>query len=413
MPRVGEALGWRESGRCSGILHMRGSLLRVRFAGLALGTIAALVHGATADVAAQELPLARTDQGRWAEVIAASRGKLDSLRRAMSIPGLSISVSVDGRVVWSEGMGYADLELRSPATPLTRYRIGSVSKILTAAGAALLHQRGELDLDAPVQAYVPSFPRKPEGEITTRLLAGHMGGIRHYVDVEAEYYLTRRYETVFEALDLFRDDPLVAAPGTEWSYSSYGFNLISAVIASASGRGFLQYLEEEVFRPLGMLHTGGDHTDSLVVNRARPYDRTPDGRLINARHIDNSHKWAGGGFLSTTEDLLRFAHAHLEPGLLSRETLDLLWTSQRTAAGDEIGVGIGWRLFPPSRLGGGRAVGHAGGAVGGNALLMIYPDDGVAIAVAANIADIGYPQGGALVFGDVIYEIADLFIEAR
>ena len=321
--------------------------------------MAALSH-LTADVAGQELPLARTDQGRWAEVIAASRGKLDSLRQAMSIPGLSISVSVDRRVVWSEGMGYADLELRSPATPLTRYRIGSVSKILTAAGVALLHQRGELDLDAPVQDYVPSFPRKPEGEITTRLLAGHMGGIRHYVDIEAEYYLTRRYETVFEALDLFRDDALVAAPGTEWSYSSYGFNLISAVIAAASGRGFLQYLDEEVFRPLGMLHTGGDHTDSLVVNRARPYDRASDGRLINARHIDNSHKWAGGGFLSTTEDLLRFAHGHLEPGLFRQETLDLLWTSQRTISGEEIGVGIGWRLFPPEMVGGRRAVGTRG-----------------------------------------------------
>ncbi|MCZ0934992.1 MAG: serine hydrolase [Gemmatimonadetes bacterium] len=387
--------------------------MRGRYGGLAVGAVAVLAHATVADVAAQALPLARTDQGQWADVIATSRGKLDSLRRAMSIPGLSISVSVDRRVVWSEGMGYADIELRSPATPLTRYRIGSVSKILTAAGAALLHQRGELDLDAPVQAYVPSFPRKPEGEITTRLLAGHLAGIRHYLDIEAEYYFTQRYETVFEALDLFRDDPLVATPGTEWSYSSYGFNLMSAVIAAASGRGFLQYLGEEVFGPLGMLHTGGDHTDSLIVNRARPYDRTPDGRLINARYIDNSHKWAGGGFLSTTEDLLRFAHAHLEPGLFSQETLDLVWTSQRTASGEEIGVGIGWRLFPPSRGGGRHAVGHAGGAIGGNALLIIYPDDGVAVAVAANIADIGYPQGGALVFGDAIYEIADLFIEAR
>ena len=384
-----------------------------RYAGLALGAVAALAHATVVDVAAQELPLARTNQGRWADVIATSRGKLDSLRREMSIPGLSISVSVDRRVVWSEGMGYADLELRSPATPLTRYRIGSVSKILTAAGVALLHQRGELDLDAPVQEYVPSFPRKPEGEITTRLLAGHLGGIRHYVDIEAEYYLTRHYETVFEALDIFQDDPLVATPGTEWSYSSYGFNLLSAVIAGASGRRFLQYLDEEVFQPVGMLHTGGDHTDSLVVNRARPYDRAPDGRLINARYIDNSHKWAGGGFLSTTEDLLRFAHAHLEPGLFEQETLDLMWTAQRTISGEEIGVGIGWRLMPPSRVGGRRAVGHAGGAIGGNALLLIYPDDGVAVAVAANIADIGYPQGGALVFGDVIYEIADLFIEAR
>ncbi|WP_423925545.1 serine hydrolase domain-containing protein [Candidatus Palauibacter sp.] len=352
-------------------------------------------------------------RARWADVIAASRGKLDSLQRAMSIPGLSIAVSVDRRVVWSEGMGYADLELRSPATPLTRYRIGSVSKILTAAGAALLHQRGQLDLDAPVQAYLPSFPHKPEGEISTRLLAGHLAGIRHYEDIEAEYYLTRRYETVFEALEIFPDDPLVATPGTGFSYSSYGFNLMSAVIAAASGRGFLQYLDEEVFRPLGMLHTGGDHTDSLVVNRARPYDRAADGRLINARYIDNSHKWAGGGFLSTTEDLLRFAHAHLEPDLFQPETLELLWTPQRTVSGEEIGVGIGWRLFPPEMVGGRRAVGHAGGAIGGNALLLIYPDEGVAVAVAANIADIGYPQGGGLVFGDVIFEIADLFIEAR
>ena len=76
-------------------------------------------------------------------------------------------------------------------------------------------------------------------------------------------------------------------------------------------------------------------------------------------------------------------------------------------------MGIGWRLLPSSRAGGRRAVGHAGGAIGGNALLIIYPDDGVAIAVAANIADIGYPQGGALVFGDAIYDIADLFTEAR
>ena len=80
-----------------------------------------------------------------------------------------------------------------------------------------------------------------------------------------------------------------------------------------------------------------------------------------------------------------------------------MWTSQRTVTGEEIGVGVGWRLMPPSRVSRRRAVGHAGGAIGGNALLLIYPDDGLAVAVAANIADIGYPQGGALVFGDVIY----------
>ena len=98
---------------------------------------------------------------------------------APAVPGLSVAVGVDGAIVWSEGFGYADLAAKKPVTRDTRFRIGSISKSIAAAGLMLLVERGQLDLDAPVQKYVPDFPVKKEGVITTRLLAGHLAGIRH------------------------------------------------------------------------------------------------------------------------------------------------------------------------------------------------------------------------------------------
>ncbi len=146
------------------------------------------------------------------------------------IPGLAVAVAVDGRIVYSEGFGFADLEERVPVWPTTKFRIGSVSKPLAAVALLQLVEQGKLDLDAPVQRYVPSFPDKG-APITTRMLAGHLGGIRHYKD--DENLSAKHYNNVLEGLKIFKDDPLVAPPGTKFSYSSYGFNLLSAVVQGA------------------------------------------------------------------------------------------------------------------------------------------------------------------------------------
>ncbi|HEX6643571.1 MAG TPA: serine hydrolase domain-containing protein, partial [Gemmatimonadales bacterium] len=155
---------------------------------------------------------------------------VDSIAR-VGIPGVSITVMRDGRIVWSEGIGWADLEQRVPVTPLTRFRVGSVSKSLTAAAVGLLVERGRLDLDAPVQRYVPAFPEK-RYPITTRLVAGHLAGIRHYAG--NEFLSMRPYASVTEGLEIFQHDSLLFHPGTRYLYSSYGWNLVSAVIEGAS-----------------------------------------------------------------------------------------------------------------------------------------------------------------------------------
>ncbi|MFQ6046360.1 MAG: serine hydrolase domain-containing protein, partial [Gemmatimonadales bacterium] len=324
--------------------------------------------------------------GEYEDAIRQARLAIDSLMRANNVPGVSIAVSVGGQVVWSEGFGYANVEQQTPVTPTTKFRIGSISKPLTAAAMGLLYERGKLDLDAPVQRYVPQFPEKAKGTITPRLLAGHLAGVRHYLPDGSDNFLTKRYENVEDALEIFADDTLNFVPGSKYQYSSYGWNLLSVVVQSAAGERYLDYMRENVFRPLGMRNTVADHTDSIIVGRTGFYVRTPGGFVVNAPYVDNSYKWAGGGFLSTPEDLLRFAHAHMYGGLLKRETVELWWTPQVTTTGDTTSYGIGWSS---GEWEGHRWVGHGGGSVGGNCRLVIFPAEKVVVAITTNITGAG------------------------
>ncbi len=313
-------------------------------------------------------------------------------------PGVAVSVGLNGRIVWSEGFGYADVEQRVPVWPgITLFRVGSVAKPMTAVAVGQLYEQGRLDLDAPVQDYVPSFPEK-ERPITTRQLAGHLAGIRHY---EGKEFLSQKpYPTVLEGLAIFQDDPLVGPPGDQHSYSTYGWNLISAVVEGASGQEFLSYMDEHVFSPIGMNHTHADFVDGIIQNRGRYYVVEED-TVLNASPVDNSYKWAGGGFLSTSDDLVRFAFAHLDPAVLKPETVELMWTSQKTTSGEETGYGIGWRTETDRQ--GRHWVGHGGGSVGGSTRLRIVRDAGVVVVIIANISDASY--------GDLADKIAKLFVD--
>jgi serine beta-lactamase-like protein LACTB len=304
---------------------------------------------------------------------------LDTMR-VLGAPGAAITVRKDDRLVWSEGFGSANLEQHVPVTGLTRFRIGSVSKPLTATALGLLSEQGRLDWDAPVQRYVPSFPVK-RYPITVRQVAGHIAGIRNYLPGEFENQ--KHYNTVLEGLTIFRNDSLLFEPGTQYAYSSYGWNLLSAVVEGASGEPFLDFMARHVFGPAGMVHTMADHPDSIIPDRTRFYTRSDSvGPVLNAPYVDNSYKWAGGGFLSTTEDLVVFAEQLLDGRLLQPATVTLLWTTQHTSDGKATEYGIGWGVTKDAR--GRQRVSHAGGSVGGTANLLIYPAEHLIVALLVN-----------------------------
>ena len=326
-------------------------------------------------------PLAEAPSyGDLAPAVEYARAILETMRTERGTPGLSAAVGVDGQVVWAEGFGWADVENRVPVTEDTKFRVGSVSKPLTAAAMGILIDEGRLDLDAPVQQYVPSFPEKP-WPVTSRMVAGHLAGIRHYAG-DDEFLSTRMYGSVGEGLEIFADDDLLFEPGDRFSYSSYGWNLLSAVVEGASGEEFLPYMDARVFDPLGMTSTVADHTDSIIPHRTRFYEVAEDGRVYNSPFVDNSYKWAGGGFLSTPSDLVRFGMAHLDGDLLRPETIEMLWTSQRTTAGEETGNGIGW--FLETKPDGTQTVSHGGGSIGGVTYLLLLPGDDAVAALTAN-----------------------------
>jgi serine beta-lactamase-like protein LACTB, mitochondrial len=194
--------------------------------------------------------------------------------------------------------------------------------------------------------------------------------------------IQKHYANVLNGLKIFEDDPLVSAPGAKFSYSSYGFNLLSAVVESASGENFLVYMQGQVFGPLGLVHTVADQNAQIVEQRSRFYEIPKDGPVGNALYVDNSYTRAGGGFLSTAEDLVRFGSALQQPGFLKADTLKTMFKSQKTTAGGETGYGIGWFVHKSQS---GKS--EAGGSLGGTSQLIGYPDSHVVVALVTNLSD--------------------------
>jgi serine beta-lactamase-like protein LACTB len=284
--------------------------------------------------------------------------------------------------------------LRLPACPWTRFRIGSVSKLLTVAALARLHQQGRLALDAPIQRYVPEFPDKGAA-ITPRQLASHRSGIRHYRD-DAETLTTRHCDRVGGGLEAFAGDPLLFTPDTGFAYSSYGYVLLSTAIERAAGQPFLSYLRGQVLDPLGMTGTTGDPGGRRIPQQSGRYDNvapfSPDGGVRQAPAIDLSCRLAAGGLLSTAEDLARFGAAHLRPqaGFLRRDTLDLLFRPRTRQLG-VFGHGLGWSSAYDLHL---RRVHFQFGAVsGGTAVLAVWPRQRVSVAILANLGHARFPAG--------------------
>ncbi|MBX9603183.1 MAG: beta-lactamase family protein [Bryobacteraceae bacterium] len=290
-------------------------------------------------------------------------------------PGVSVAVGMKGEVVYASGFGLADIENNIAVTPQTRIRLGSISKPITAVAVLQLAERGKLDLDAEVQEYLPQFPRK-QWPLRIRHLLSHSGGIRHYQGREMDS--VDHYYNRVDPLRIFSGDPLLYEPGSKFLYTTYGYNLLGAVVESITG-DFVGHLRDHVFTPAGMESTGPDDHFAIIQHRSRGY--TLHGTMLaNAGLADTSNKIPGGGLIGTASDLARFAMATGAGKLLKPESLRAMWTRFRTTDGVRQGYGMGWTVADEPRL----QVGHTGGQQGATTHLIYYPEDDVAVAVMLN-----------------------------
>jgi serine beta-lactamase-like protein LACTB len=353
------------------------------------GRALVLVAAALATAAARAQPPASPSPPAAPALAPAKQQALEAaLTAAMhrhGIPGLSAAVATDGALRFSSGYGLADVENAVPALPSTVYRLASVSKPITAVAVLQLAAQGKLDLDAPIQRYVPAYPEKP-WPLTCRQLLCHQSGVRQWT--EEEFRNTRHYASVPESLDFFRDDPLLFEPGTRTHYSSLGYNLLGSAVETASGQRFVEYLHDAVFGPAGMTTARLDDVFALIPHRAAGYQKATTGETINSVLSDTSNRVPGGGLVATAEDAVRFALALQSGVLLKKEAREQMLARQRTKDGKLTGYGLGWTVGTEH---GRREVYHIGGQPRVSTVLYVLPDRGVALAVFTNLEGVGTP----------------------
>jgi D-alanyl-D-alanine carboxypeptidase len=293
----------------------------------------------------------------------------------------AVLVARDDHVLYRHAYGLADRKRAIPNTLRTRFRIGSMNKMFTATAILQLVQAGKVELTAPLGTYLTHYPNRDVAKVTIHQLLTHTGGTGDIFGPDFDLHRTE-LRTLADYVRLYGDQGLEFQPGSDWSYSNYGFILLGRVIEKVTGQSYYDYVQQHIYAPAGMTRSGSLPEDHAVPERSTGYTKQPGTTtwLPNTDALPYRGTSAGGGY-STVEDLARFAQALLSHKLLSPDSTKLLITGKVNAGPARYAYG-----FEDARDAHGNGwVGHGGGAPGMNGDLRIYPKTGYVIAVLSNL----------------------------
>jgi CubicO group peptidase (beta-lactamase class C family) len=332
------------------------------------------------------------------------------------VAGASLAVLRDGKLVFAKGYGRANLELASPVTTKTVFRIGSLTKQFTAAAVLLLAEQGKLNVDDKLSLYLPDFPRS--NEVTLRDLLDHTSGIHNFTDSPVIDKISTSGVTVKDLVaDIADQSPLYDfEPGTGWWYSNSNYALLGAVIEKVSGESWAAFMKTEIFDKIGMADTAADDARDVVPARASGYSLSggDPGKFRNAAFTDMSVPYAAGALRSTVEDMARWNAALFGGKLLKPESLKEMLAPGRLRNGAETQTSIAWpggkAFAPPAGYvpgpyafglshysqDGQRIVGHDGSIAGFDSVMETYVDEGLTIIVLTNTNGAAHPLAAQL-----------------
>jgi CubicO group peptidase (beta-lactamase class C family) len=303
------------------------------------------------------------------------------------IPGLSLVVIRDGKIEKAKSYGLASVELNEPARPETVYELASATKPFVATAIMLLVQEGKISLEDKVSKFVADTPHAWNG-VTVRHLLTHTSGITDYSgDLSRDFTNDTPPETIVRAAI---KAPLNFTPGEKWSYSNTGYVLLGMIVRTASGKSYDAFLQERVFKPLGMAETRRDSPDEIIPNRAVGYLWYGAGGLRNGeflKYLMTNH--GDRGILTSALDLIKWDIALSSDRILTASSKDAMWSRVKLNDGSTFGYGLGWFL---EDVNGHRHVHHPGGAPGTATVLSRYPDDRLTVILLAN-GGAAYVQG--------------------
>jgi CubicO group peptidase (beta-lactamase class C family) len=299
--------------------------------------------------------------------------------REQQIPGLSIAVVQDGKVVKAQGYGLANVELNVAATPETLYQSGSIGKQFTATLVMMLIEEGKMGLEDPVSKYIPDAPAIWR-DITLHRLLTHTSGISNGLYAKIDM---RKDYTEDEMIQLIAAQPLDFQPGEKWSYSNPGYVTLGILIHKATGKFYGDLLRERIFGPLGMTTARIIDEADIIPNRAAGY-RLVDGKLKNQEWVSPTlNTTADGAIYLTVLDMAKWDAALYSEKLLKRASLDLMWTPVKLNDGKTENYGFGWQI---DEYHGHRLIQHGGAWQGFTAQISRYVDDKLTVIVMTNLA---------------------------
>lgn len=287
----------------------------------------------------------------------------------------TVLVAKDGKPILREGFGFANRELEVTAKPETVFRLGSITKQFTSASIMQLAEQGKLSIDGPISKYYDKSPAA-WSKITLKHLLTHRSGIPSYTGLPG--FMVNKVMidlTPEQLIELTRDMPLEFEPGSNFRYDNSGYILLGYVIEKVSGQTYADYVQEHIFTPLGMKHSGYDVTSTIIPNRAAGYTFGA-GTWRNSPFIAMTLPYAAGSLYSTIDDLLIWEDALYADKVVSKTSRELMSTD----AGQRYGFGLQF-----GTIGEHKWIGHGGGINGFSTFVNRFPGDNVTIAVLSNL----------------------------
>jgi len=301
----------------------------------------------------------------------------DHVRAAMAskkIPGVSIAIVRDGRVLKARGYGLANVELDAPATADTIYQSGSTAKQFTAAGILLLAEEGKLSLDDRLSKHFPDGPSAWH-RITLRQLLTHTSGIKDYEGAR-DVDLRKDYDEQ-ALLEVMMGLPIEFEPGTQWSYSNSGYLILGLLTSKLAGKHWSEFQAERLFEPLGMTTTRVISEKAIVLHRAAGYELDDQGALVNQDWVAPSmNRLAAGAIYFSVKDLVAWDAALRERKFLEPASFEAWWTPVQLASGTSFPYGFGWDIVEQR---GERLIEHGGSWQGFRAAIARYVDQDLTV----------------------------------
>ncbi|HJY63461.1 MAG TPA: serine hydrolase [Ignavibacteria bacterium] len=296
----------------------------------------------------------------------------------------SVLVAEGGNVIFSNSVGYSDIEKKIENKPDTKFRLASVTKQFTATLIMQLVEKGKLSLEGKLSEYLPYYRKDIGDKVTIHQLLNHTSGIPGYTELPG--FMTNEVSKKVEVKDFvikFCSNDLSFEPGTKWSYNNSGYFILGAVIEEVTGKTYEAVLKENILEPLGMANSGYDHSDMVYENKSIGYTGSFAG-IQSARFIDMSIPYAAGSMYSTVEDMYKWDQALYTEKILKNESKEKMFTPGLN------NYGYGWGI---SEIAVGdvkkKVNAHSGGIFGFNTLIVRYPEDKHLIVILNNFDDGG------------------------